>query len=189
MAARTMVQGILGGLVLLTASCSQAEATRLRIVTYNVAGLNSLNAGNPNCDPDALPAVFVALAADNTPGFAVAPHLFVFQEVESGDQDDLLAMLRVRAPRREQREQIGDRDSAVSVEVGRVSSVREATANRAELWAQRTHVLACSEPAFLIAPEGVNRVHNGLGSCSLENETAPIPCRPNTRSKSHAASR
>jgi len=52
-------------------------AAQIRIVNYNVAQLN----GNQT----ALEGVFSALAADDKPGFAAAPHVFVFQEVQSTD--------------------------------------------------------------------------------------------------------
>lgn len=58
---------------------------QLRIVNYNVAALNGVQT--------ALQDVFASLNADDKPGFAVAPHLFVFGEVQSGDVGPLLTRL------------------------------------------------------------------------------------------------
>lgn len=63
---------------------------QLRIVNYNVAQLNG--------DQTALQAVLAALNNDDKPGWAVAPHLYVFQEVQSGDVAPLLAHLNAAAP-------------------------------------------------------------------------------------------
>ena len=63
---------------------------QLRVVCYNIAGLN----GNQT----ALEAVFSALNDDDKPGFAVAPHLYVFQEVGNGDANGLLTRLNAAAP-------------------------------------------------------------------------------------------
>lgn len=63
---------------------------QLRVVNYNVAQLN----GNQT----SLQAVFAALAADDKPGFAVAPHLYVFQEVNGNDVTPLLNLLNAAAP-------------------------------------------------------------------------------------------
>lgn len=63
---------------------------QLRVVCYNIAGLN----GNQT----ALQAVFSALNNDDKPGFAVAPHLYVFQEVGNGDANGLLTHLNAAAP-------------------------------------------------------------------------------------------
>ncbi|MDZ4754719.1 MAG: hypothetical protein SGJ11_09505 [Phycisphaerae bacterium] len=60
---------------------------QLRIVNYNTAG----NQGDPN----ALIAVFTAIAADDKPGFAVAPHIVVFQEVPSSKINELEGLLDV----------------------------------------------------------------------------------------------
>jgi len=67
-----------------------AAQAQLRIVNYNVAQLN----GNG----PALQRVFSALNADDKPGFATAPHLYVFQEVQSGDVGPLLTRLNAAAP-------------------------------------------------------------------------------------------
>jgi hypothetical protein len=48
---------------------------QLRVVSYNCAGLKG--------DPNALRDVLTAIALDDKPGFAVAPHILVFQEVPS----------------------------------------------------------------------------------------------------------
>ena len=62
-------------------ACSRADPTQhVRIVNYNVAKLTS-----ENCTPGAMLAIFEALIADDKPGFAVAPHVYVFQEVPEGD--------------------------------------------------------------------------------------------------------
>lgn len=65
-------------------------SAQLRIVNYNVASLNG-NTTN-------LEGVFAALAADDKPGFAVAPHLYAFGEVQSTDVGPLLAYLNNSAP-------------------------------------------------------------------------------------------
>ncbi|RIK69210.1 MAG: hypothetical protein DCC65_00225 [Planctomycetota bacterium] len=63
---------------------------QIRIVNYNIAGLNG--------SQPALQAVFAALNVDDKPGFAVAPHLYVFQEVHSSDTAPLLTLLNAAAP-------------------------------------------------------------------------------------------
>lgn len=65
-------------------------AAQLRIVNYNIAGLN----GNQT----SMQAVFAALNADDKPGFAVAPHLYVFQEVHTTDTTPLVNLLNAAAP-------------------------------------------------------------------------------------------
>ena len=91
---RWTVLGI-GG-VLLASGCATTPHTAapqdieagvyLRIVNYNVAKLNS-----ENCTAGALTAVFQALNEDDKSGFALAPHVYVFQEVRSTDVDLLLS--------------------------------------------------------------------------------------------------
>lgn len=63
---------------------------QVRVVNYNVAQLN----GNQT----ALQAVFAALNVDDKPGWAVAPHLYVFPEVQSTDVAPLLTRLNAAAP-------------------------------------------------------------------------------------------
>ncbi|MFO0828010.1 MAG: hypothetical protein U0572_07645 [Phycisphaerales bacterium] len=63
---------------------------QMRVVNYNVAQIKG--------DPAALQAVFAALAADDKPGFAVAPHVLVFQEVASTKIDQLEAILNSSIP-------------------------------------------------------------------------------------------
>ena len=70
--------------------CISPALAQVRIVNYNVAQLN----GNQ----PALEAVFEALNADDKPGWAVAPHLYVFQEVQSTDTAPLLTRLNSAAP-------------------------------------------------------------------------------------------
>ena len=67
-----------------------SAVAQLRIVNYNIAQLNG--------DLGALQDVFAALNDDDKPGFAVAPHLYVFQEVQSGDVAPLLSRLNAAAP-------------------------------------------------------------------------------------------
>ena len=76
-----------------------AEAgSRLRIVNYNVATLRSENPDNRNCVPGSLSVVFEALNDDDKPGFAVAPHVYVCQEVSTDDAAVLLDLLNAAAP-------------------------------------------------------------------------------------------
>jgi endonuclease/exonuclease/phosphatase family metal-dependent hydrolase len=56
-------------------------AAQLRLVSWNVAGL----AGNT----DAIRETFAIIATDDLSDFAVAPHLILMQEVESGNQNTL----------------------------------------------------------------------------------------------------
>lgn len=65
-------------------------AAQLRIVNYNVAQLDGVQT--------ALRDVFAALNADDKPGFAAAPHLYVFQEVQSSDVAQILSRLNAVAP-------------------------------------------------------------------------------------------
>jgi hypothetical protein len=75
--------------VLLMAITAQAQG-QLRIVNYNVAGLCG--------DHAALQEVLADLMDDDLPGFAVAPHVFVFQEVPSTILADLAALLDAASP-------------------------------------------------------------------------------------------
>lgn len=63
---------------------------QLRVVNYNVANLNG--------DLGALGSVLDALVIDDRPGFAVAPHVLVFQEVGSDDLATLQSLLNAAAP-------------------------------------------------------------------------------------------
>lgn len=75
---------------LLIGILSPTAPAQLRVVNYNVAQLN----GNQS----ALQAVFAALNSDDKPGFAVAPHVYAFQEMGSSDPGPLLTMLNAVAP-------------------------------------------------------------------------------------------
>lgn len=68
----------------------QTVHAQLRVVSYNVARLNGDNA--------ALADVISALNDDDKPGFAVAPHVYVVQEVGSDDLSPLLSILNAAAP-------------------------------------------------------------------------------------------
>lgn len=72
------------------AAVASAASGQVRAVSWNVARLQG--------DPAAIEAVFAALAADDRPGFAVAPHLLLLQEVTSASRDDLLAIVPSAAP-------------------------------------------------------------------------------------------
>ena len=63
---------------------------QFRVVNYNIA--------NSNGDPTDLQSVFEELALDDTPGAAVAPHLYVFQEARESDIDDIEAILNAAHP-------------------------------------------------------------------------------------------
>ncbi len=76
--------------IVLSMTITGVASAQLRIVNYNVASLNG-NTTN-------LQGVFAALAADDKPGFAVAPHLYVFGEVQSSDVGPLLTYLNASAP-------------------------------------------------------------------------------------------
>lgn len=65
-------------------------AAQLRTVNWNVARLNG--------DLQAMEAVLAETMDDDRPGFAVAPHVFLFQEVPSGDVGPLGALLDQAAP-------------------------------------------------------------------------------------------
>lgn len=65
-------------------------SAQLRIVNYNVAQLN----GNTT----RLGEVFAALADDDAPGWATAPHVYVFQEVNAADVATLAGLLNAHAP-------------------------------------------------------------------------------------------
>jgi hypothetical protein len=80
---------VMAGIVLGFASTPDAAA-QLRIVNYNIAQLQG--------DTNALEDVFAALNADDKPGFAVAPHAYVFQEVLTSNTSALLARLNNAAP-------------------------------------------------------------------------------------------
>ncbi len=63
---------------------------QLRVVNFNIAQLNGTDS--------ALIEVFSALKDDDRPGFAVAPHVYVFQEVRSQDFSALTALLDASVP-------------------------------------------------------------------------------------------
>jgi hypothetical protein len=63
---------------------------QLRVVNYNLAGLQGNLA--------ALEGVVAALNDDDKPGFAVAPHVYVFQEVKSSNVATIDALLNNAAP-------------------------------------------------------------------------------------------
>ncbi|MCA9291677.1 MAG: hypothetical protein KDA25_11160 [Phycisphaerales bacterium] len=63
---------------------------QLRVVNYNVAHLGG--------DLDALEDVFAALNTDDRPGFAVAPQVYVLQEVRTNDVSTILARLNAASP-------------------------------------------------------------------------------------------
>lgn len=69
--------------------CTVAPA-QLRIVNFNIAQLN----GNQS----AVLAVVSALNSDDKPGFAVAPHVYLIQEVGTGDNVSFLNILNSAAP-------------------------------------------------------------------------------------------
>ena len=69
---------------------ASAASGQMRAVSWNVARLQG--------DPAAIEAVFAGLASDDRPGFAVAPHLLLLQEVTSASRDDLLAIVPAAAP-------------------------------------------------------------------------------------------
>ncbi|MFO0838789.1 MAG: hypothetical protein U1D55_09700 [Phycisphaerae bacterium] len=72
-----------------TFTCAVAAA-QLRIVTYNVLQLQG--------DLNALQSVFASLNVDDKPGFAVAPAVYHFSEVQTADAPVLLARLNAAAP-------------------------------------------------------------------------------------------
>lgn len=80
--------------ILLSIACFAAAASpaagQLRIVNFNVAQLG----GNMT----SMQAVFAALNNDDKPGFAMAPHLYIFQEVRTTNTGPLLNMLNAAAP-------------------------------------------------------------------------------------------
>ncbi len=63
---------------------------QLRVVNWNIAHMQG--------DPVAMQAVFSAIATDNKPGFAVAPHIIVCEEVRSADINALEAMIDASVP-------------------------------------------------------------------------------------------
>ncbi len=74
----------------LAAGIAASAPGQIRVVSYNVAGLN----GNLT----ALQDVFDALMVDDKPGFATAPAILVFQETQSADTNPILSMLNAAAP-------------------------------------------------------------------------------------------
>lgn len=76
-------------LAALLLACGPASG-QLRVVNYNSASLNG--------DQAALQSVFESLNADDRPGFALPPHLYVFQEVRSDEVGVLHDLLNAAAP-------------------------------------------------------------------------------------------
>jgi endonuclease/exonuclease/phosphatase family metal-dependent hydrolase len=76
--------------LILALACAPLGWAQMRIVNYNIAQLNGNQA--------ALQDVIAAINADDKPGYAIAPHVYVFQEVNSGDQNTLLGYLNAAAP-------------------------------------------------------------------------------------------
>lgn len=85
-AARRAHPLIAGSILAITAAAS----AQLRVVSYNAAALNG--------DDQALADVFQALNDDDKPGFALPPHVYVFQEVKNGQQTILLNWIKAAAP-------------------------------------------------------------------------------------------
>ncbi|MFN0134827.1 MAG: endonuclease/exonuclease/phosphatase family protein [Phycisphaerae bacterium] len=73
-----------------SAAVVDSAQAQLRVVTYNVAGRDG--------DLTKLDAVIEALNADDKPGYAVAPHVYIFQEVDQADSTPLLTLLNANAP-------------------------------------------------------------------------------------------
>lgn len=69
-----LLQRLCALVVLAVAASASAQ---LRVANWNVAGVKG--------DPNAIREVIAAIASDDTPGFAAAPHLIVCQEVQAGD--------------------------------------------------------------------------------------------------------
>lgn len=63
---------VVASAVMLGSGCRAEAGCRLRIVTYNVAKLNSENPDNRNCVPGSLSVVIAALNDDDKPGFGDA---------------------------------------------------------------------------------------------------------------------
>lgn len=74
----------------LAALVTAAASGQLRVVNWNVARLQG--------DADAVRSVFTALAEDDWPGFAAAPHVVVLQEVPSNILGPLEAILNSAVP-------------------------------------------------------------------------------------------
>jgi endonuclease/exonuclease/phosphatase family metal-dependent hydrolase len=72
-------------LALIFGVCATSASAQLRVATYNTASLNG--------DQSAMQDVFEAMITDDKPGFAVAPHVIVFQEVKSDEVAVLLSLL------------------------------------------------------------------------------------------------
>lgn len=60
-----------------TVALAGLATAQLRVVNYNIAGMDG--------DLNALQDVFAAIGTDDKPGFAVAPHLIIMQEVQTAD--------------------------------------------------------------------------------------------------------
>jgi endonuclease/exonuclease/phosphatase family metal-dependent hydrolase len=82
-----LLQTVLALAVLLTPAQASAQ---YRVMSWNVARLFG--------DDAAMAAVFAAAADDDKPGFAVAPHLVVLQEVRAADVNAIEAMLDAIEP-------------------------------------------------------------------------------------------
>lgn len=75
---------------LLTAAICSAAAAQIRVVSYNIAGLDG--------DLGALQTVFNALMTDDKPGFDTIPSILIFQETQTPDSIAILNMLNAAAP-------------------------------------------------------------------------------------------
>jgi len=82
---------VLGVAVVLATWFAAAPAlAQLRVMSWNVARLNG--------DANAMAGVFASAADDDRPGFAVAPHVVVLQEVRAADVGAIEAMLNAIDP-------------------------------------------------------------------------------------------
>ena len=76
--------------LILALLCSAIASAQLRVVNWNIARLLG--------DPAAIETVLAILAEDDRPGFAVAPHLILLQEVTIATRDGLLEILPAALP-------------------------------------------------------------------------------------------
>lgn len=77
-------------LAALAVAGTTAAFGQIRVVNYNVAQLNGVTS--------ALEDVFAAIADDDKPGFAAAPHLLIFQEVQTADLSSLASRIAAGIP-------------------------------------------------------------------------------------------
>lgn len=159
----------------------------MRVVSWNIASLQGSNA--------AIEDVFAHLASDDRPGFEIAPHLLILQEVSGGEQNTLLSLARAAVPEADYQlatytnagEQPGAQaliyrgDSLVEIPTGHADLLTGAS-RRSDRWRMRWLAASADEGTFLVygthlkASQGSSNEQQRLeGAIVLRNDMDGFP--------------